>query len=91
MIALGGRGRGEYKIRPYQETGRSSLDEAKRNPGREMGVSPDFIRATTVEKPAIHPSTGSGRTGEVLKTSRNFPFMLSLSKHEHDFSTLLGL
>ncbi len=26
---------------------RSSLDEAKRNPGRGTGVSPDFIRATT--------------------------------------------
>jgi hypothetical protein len=33
---------------PRSRQKRSSLDEVKRNPGREMGVSPDFIRATTV-------------------------------------------
>ena len=46
---------GEYKIRPYSEPPdllyqlplRSG--QAPRNPGREMGVSLDFIQATTAE------------------------------------------
>src|SRR5713226_5435770 len=39
----------------------------------------------------VHPSTSSGRTGGVFKTRRDFPFMLSLSKHEpHLFSISLS-
>ena len=58
-----------------------------------LPVLPEVNRAQSIHvqgssiflKLTVHPSTDSGRAGEIYSLVETFPFMLSLSKHARRF------